>query len=143
MSAVGYSQRVVTLYDQPMWDSMERRKLELQSCSACGRFRYPPGPACPHCRSMEYRWTPVSGDGAILSWVVFHRQYFEDYPPPYNAVAVQLAEGPIIVSTLVGEKPEGSWIGAKVELDYEPHRGQLQHVVRLHAGDGGAARTKA
>jgi uncharacterized OB-fold protein len=131
---VGYSQRVVTLYDQPMWESMERRKLELQCCSGCGHFRYPPGPTCPHCLSMEHRWAPVSGEGTILSWVVFHRQYFEDYPPPYNAVAVQLAEGPILVSTLVGEKPEGSWIGAKVELGYEPHRGQLQHVVRAAGG---------
>jgi uncharacterized OB-fold protein len=128
---MGVSQRVVTLYDEPMWQSMERKRLELQACSSCGRFRYPPGPACPHCRSLAYSWKPVSGHGEILSWVVFHRQYFEDFPPPYNAVAVRLAEGPIIVSTLVGDAPEGSWIGAEVELDYQLHQGHLQHVVRL------------
>lgn len=138
---MSFSQRVVTIYDQPMWESMERRKLELQACVSCGRFRYPPGPTCPHCRSMEYRWQPVSGHGKILSWVVFHRQYFGDHPPPYNAVAVEIAEGPILISTLVGEKPEGSWIGAEVELDYLPHQGHLQHVVRLK-GCGRDASTK-
>jgi uncharacterized OB-fold protein len=128
---MGESQRVETLYDRPMWESMQRGRLELQSCAACGRFRYPPGPACPHCGSLDYRWKAVAGRGSILSWVVFHRQYFEDHPPPYNAVAVALDEGPIIVSNLVGEEPAGSWIGAKVMLDYRPHRGQMQHVVRL------------
>ncbi len=69
--------------------------------------------------NRSYTWKPLSGRGKILSWVVFHRQYFEDYPPPYNVVAVQLAEGPIVISNLTGDEPTGSWIGREVEICYE------------------------
>lgn len=128
---MGVSQRIESIYDLPMWRSVDERRLALQKCDDCGAFRYPPGPACPDCLSLQSTWTPVSGKGEILSWVVFHRKYFDDHPPPYNAVAVKLEEGPIVVSRLVGEEPKGDWIGRAVQLDYQPHNGRLQHVVRL------------
>jgi uncharacterized OB-fold protein len=42
------------------------------------------------------------------------------YPPPYNVIAVRLAEGPIMISNLEGDAPEGSWIGHIVRLIYVP-----------------------
>ena len=125
------SQPVISPYDVPMWESMARHALALQRCKACSRFRYPPGPACPHCLSLDCEWVEVSGRGKILSWVVFHRQYFDDYPPPYNVAAVVLEEGPIVLTNLVGREPEGSWIGAEVELCYEVHNGRTLHRARL------------
>lgn len=133
---MGLSQRVLTIYDKPMWESIERQKLELQCCSGCGKFRYPPGPTCPSCLSMDYRWQVIEGRGTILSWVVFHRKYFEDHKPPYNVVAVQIVEGPIIVTNLIGEEPKDSWIGKEVVFVYRSHQGRMQHAVRLVA-DGG------
>jgi uncharacterized OB-fold protein len=129
------SQRILAFYDLPMWDSMEREKMALPRCSHCERFRYPPGPICAHCSSMEYEWTEISGEGHILSWVVFHRQYFEDHPPPYNVIAVRLAEGPIIVSNLVGEEPAQSWIDRPVRITYRRHLDRTQHAFRLAAVD--------
>jgi uncharacterized OB-fold protein len=135
-----YAEPVITLYDAPMWESMARERMALQKCSRCGAFRYPPGPICPECTSLDYSWTEVSGAGRILSWVVFHRQYFEDYPPPYNVIAVRLAEGPIVVSNLVGAAPSGSWIDAPVAITYRRHRDRMQHAFRLDDGhaDSGA-----
>ena len=128
---MGISKPVLGLYDLPMWASIDREQLELQACAACGRFRYPPSPACPDCLSMAFDWKPVSGKGTILSWVVFHRKYFDDHPPPYNAVAVRLDEGPIVISNLVGEPPTGSWIGAAVELCYTRRGERMIHQVRM------------
>ena len=125
------SKPVMGLYDKPMWESMKAGKLELQKCRNCGKFRYPPAPICAHCLSMEYDWTPISGRGKILSWVIFHRQYFEDFPAPYNCVAVQLEEGPIVVTNLKGDEPKGSWIDAEVVFAYTEHAGRMQHHVRL------------
>ena len=113
------SRAVISMYDEPMWASIRAQRMELQQCSSCARFRYPPAPTCPHCLSMDYGWKPVSGRGQILSWVVFHRQYFDNYKPPYNVVAVQLEEGPIVMSNLIGPEPSGSWIGKPVALCYE------------------------
>jgi uncharacterized OB-fold protein len=126
------SQAVISFYDQPMWKSIHRERWELQQCDDCSKFQYPPSPACPHCLSMSLSWKPVSGRGTIISWVVFHRQYFDDYPPPYNVVTVQLDEGPLVITNLVGEEPQGSWIDRKVEVVYAPDvRGEPLPKVRL------------
>jgi uncharacterized OB-fold protein len=106
------------LYDGPMWDSIARRRMALQCCEACGAWQYPPGPGCTVCGSEALAWNPVSGRATILSWVVFHRQYLPAYPAPYNAIAVRLAEGPVMISNLDGAKPAGSWIGQAVGLIY-------------------------
>lgn len=122
---------VMGIYDKPMWESIGRRKLELMACRDCGKFRYPPAPICDDCLSMEQDWRPVSGRGTILSWVVFHKKYFDDHVPPYNSVAVRLEEGPIIMTNLVGPAPDDSWIGKSVELDYQECSGRLQHCARI------------
>ncbi len=127
------SKPVMGLHDIPMWDSIQREQLELQCCDACAAFRYPPAPVCPECLSEQASWKAVSGRGSILSWVVFHRKYFDDHPPPYNSVAVRLEEGPIVVSQLHGPQPEGSWIGQPVRLSYAEHAGRIQHHVLLAA----------
>lgn len=106
------------LYDTPMWEGIRTRGMKLQRCQSCGAWQYPPGPGCHACLSEELEWTPVSGEGAILSWAIFHRQYLSAYPAPYNVIAVRLAEGPVMISNLEGDQPDGSWIGQKVRLTY-------------------------
>jgi uncharacterized OB-fold protein len=123
------------LHDLPMWQSMETGTLALQACGDCGHVRYPPAPVCPVCLSEHARWKAVAGTGTILSWVVFHRQYFSDFPPPCNVVAVRLDEGPIVVTRLLGEAPEGSWIGRRIVLDYDEHLGRRQHHALLADGE--------
>lgn len=109
---------VMGLYDQPMWESINARAMKLQRCAACGAWHYPPGPSCPSCLSCDLVWTPLSGRGRILSWVVFHRHYLPAYPPPYNAVAVRLEEGPTMISNLEGAIPGEDSIGREVHLVY-------------------------
>ena len=131
---MGKTQPVMALDDRPMWDSIAEGALKLQKCSGCGAFRYPPGPICAECLSMESEWVAVDGGGNVLSWVVFHRKYFDDFPPPYNAVAVRLDEGPIVMTNLIGDPPEGSWIGHRVQLNYVDHDGRRQHAARIVDG---------
>ncbi|MEF2557380.1 OB-fold domain-containing protein [Aurantimonas sp. C2-5-R2] len=107
------------LYHDEMWASIKCERFELQQCTECSAFRYPPGPACPHCLSLKFICSPVSGKAEILSWVIFHKSYLESYPAPYNVIAVRLKEGPTMVSNLVGPLPSGSWIGRAVDLVYD------------------------
>jgi uncharacterized protein len=109
---------VVGLYDEPLWKSIRARAMELQRCTACNEWQYPPAPVCTHCGDEALKWTPVTGTGTIVSWVVFHKTYLEAYPAPYNAVAVRLTEGPVMVSNLEPPHPQGSWIGSPVRMDY-------------------------
>ncbi|MDB5857170.1 MAG: hypothetical protein JWQ76_859 [Ramlibacter sp.] len=110
--------RVMGLYDRPFWSHVAAGKMCLQCCDACRSFWYPPAAVCPACLASDWTWTPVSGRGSILSWVVYHRAYLPAYPPPYNVIAVRLEEGPLFMSNLEGGEPEGSWIGAPVRLTY-------------------------
>jgi len=128
---MGASTPYLGAYDRQMWDAMAQGKFRLQRCCSCKAMRYPTGPTCPSCLSMEFTWDEVSGSGEILSWVVFHRTYFDDFPAPYNVVAVRLAEGPIVMTSLHGPEPEGTWIGRRVKVGVRDHAGRFQHFVEL------------
>lgn len=106
------------LYDEPMWAGFAQKQLLLQRCSACGTHRYPPAAVCPKCLAPEHQWSPSAGSARIISWAIFHRQYLPAYPAPYNVIAVQLEEGPLMVSNLEGPAPEGAWIGHGVSLTW-------------------------
>ncbi|MDR5759565.1 MULTISPECIES: OB-fold domain-containing protein [unclassified Caballeronia] len=105
-------------YDLPMWRSIAGHAMELPCCADCGRFHYPPGPACPHCLSPALVWKPLSGKGEIISWVRFERTYLERYPAPYKVIAVRLAEGPVMISNPEPLDEAACAIGAKVRLVY-------------------------
>lgn len=128
---MGPSRPIVGHYDKPMWDAFARGAFVVQQCTACGTTRYPPGPACPECLSCDAVFEEVKGGGEILSWVRFHRPYFSDHLAPYNAVAVRLDEGPIVITNLLGEEPEGSWIGRRVRFSVVEQNGRAQHAAGL------------
>ena len=108
-------------YDKPMWDSVAEGAMRLQKCSECGRFRYPPGACCPDCLSTEAEWVEISGRGTILSWATFHRQYLPAYPVPATCIAVQLEEGPIVISNIDADAVARLKVDAAVELIYGEH----------------------
>jgi uncharacterized protein len=88
------------------WAGCARGELLVQACARCGRWRFPPRPMCPHCRSIEHTWEQVSGKGTIWSFVVPHPPLLPAYAPlaPYNVIVVALDEDPAI--RLVGNLVE-------------------------------------
>jgi uncharacterized OB-fold protein len=104
-----------------MWDSIAERAMRLQRCAVCGRWRYPPGPACPACLSTQAVWAPLSGRGRLLSWTTFHRQYLPAWPAPHTCVAVALAEGPIMIGNVDYAETGRLAIDAPMELIYDMH----------------------
>jgi NAD(P)-dependent dehydrogenase (short-subunit alcohol dehydrogenase family)/uncharacterized OB-fold protein len=77
-------------------------RLELQRCAACQAVQYPPREACSRCLSNELEWTPMSGQGELLSETVLrHSQelYFRERVP-WRVGLVRLAEGVTVVAHL-------------------------------------------
>lgn len=107
------------VYEAPFWESVQRHDLRLQRCAECAAYRYPPGPACPRCLSQEAEWAPLSGRGRLLSWVVFHRQYFPELPVPYLVAAVETFEGPILLANLVNLGQQRPRLDLPVRITYE------------------------
>lgn len=82
----------------PFWAGTARGQLLVQACDGCGRWRFPPRPMCPRCRSLVARWERTSGAGTIWSFVASHPPLLPAYAElaPYNVIVVALDEDPTI-----------------------------------------------
>jgi hypothetical protein len=91
------------------WSSLEQGRLRFQRCAACENRWLPPRTECPRCWSAEWAWEEASGEGRVVSWVVFHTAFHEAFRDrvPYNVAVVELAEGPRLVTNLI-EPVDGS-----------------------------------
>ena len=107
-------------FDRPFFDSAREDLLRLPKCEACGHLFFPPAKRCPACGGMKLVWTVLSGRGRLWSWVVFHRQYFADMPPPYTVVRVQLEEGPYLLGNLVDTNGREPFKDAPMRVVFKP-----------------------
>jgi len=108
--------------NRPFWDGCRERRLMLQCCDHCGFQRYPAAPACPRCLSAGSTWRAASGRGTLFSFIVFHRAYHPAWTKkvPYNVSLVELDEGPIMLSNVVGIANDDLRIGMALAATFEP-----------------------
>ena len=102
------------------WEHAQAGRLAMQVCADCGDVHFPASPVCPNCLSGTQSWQPVSGAGTLESWVAFHRAYWPGFSEdlPYDVCLVRLAEGPLLVSNLVGGVGAAT-LGAPVHVVFE------------------------
>ncbi len=103
------------------WESCRRHAMALQHCNACGAFRYPPRPLCPHCHATDADWQPVSGRGQVYVSLVVHQSRDPGWEAetPYNLSMIELEEGPRMWSNVLGCPPEDVRIGDAVVVQYD------------------------
>ena len=84
--------------DDTFWKKTKEGKLAVESCSDCGRLRFPPRPMCPWCQSQATEWKEMSGKGRIWSFCVSHPPLIPVFAEraPYPVVIVELDEDPTI-----------------------------------------------
>lgn len=107
----------LTTWNRPYF--AQARDLYLQHCNRCGTWVFYPRAVCPACLSDEaLEWRQASGEGTILSYSLVHRPqhpgFYDDVPIPL--VAVQLKEGPTVISELVDADPDEIAIGLPVRV---------------------------
>lgn len=56
-------------WTQPFWNATAQGQLLAPRCGDCERFRWPPGPFCPHCQSQSVEWLPA-GSARIYSFTI-------------------------------------------------------------------------
>jgi hypothetical protein len=126
----------VTPLTEPYWAAARQRKLVIQRCDGCGKLRFPPELACFYCGSLKSTWTQVSGRAALFSWTVAYPPllpYFHQRAP-WPVVAVQVEEGPRLISNLVGVPVEDYEIGMPLEADFEDVGSEITLVVFRRRG---------
>lgn len=98
--------------------ALERGELILPRCDVCGRHHWYPRPRCPHCGSHQVRWRTAAGTGTVYARTIVRRGAPKSAgPDPYTLAVVELAEGPRMLTRIVGPGSEEVAIGAAVRLD--------------------------
>jgi uncharacterized OB-fold protein len=106
-------------FTQPWWDAAAEGRLLLMRCSTCGKAHYYPRPFCPRCGADTVSWEEASGDATLYTWSVVHQN---DLPPfnervPYVAAVVDLAEGPRMMTNVVGCEFDALEAGMALRLE--------------------------
>lgn len=105
---------------QPFWDATRRHELRVQQCADCDAYQFPPQMLCAACLSENQRWEQVQGIGTVYSYTIIHRPptpAFDD-EVPYVVAEVELAEGPLMLTNIVGCPPEEVFVGMPVGVTF-------------------------
>ncbi|MFD7443666.1 Zn-ribbon domain-containing OB-fold protein [Streptomyces sp. NPDC059909] len=110
------------------WDGLTRHELLLWTCDKCGTAYWPKSYCINHENdefAQKMSWKPSSGMGRIFAMnrheYAFHPGFREAVP--YFYALVELDEGPLISSTIVGEQPTDpiADTGRRVRIAYEDY----------------------
>lgn len=112
------------LVARSFWVAVAERRLSLPKCSLCGRYHFYPRPFCPFCWSEELCWNDVSGRGTLYTYSIIPEKV------PHIVAMVDLAEGPRLMTTVIGCEPKGLWIGMSLEVDFVQVEGKTVPVFR-------------
>jgi uncharacterized OB-fold protein len=90
----------------------------MQRCAACSQLQFYPRLYCVACLSDQMTWEIVSGRGDVYSYSTIYRALspaFKDQVP-YIVAAVDLREGPRMMTRLVDCAPGEVHVGMPVEV---------------------------
>ena len=108
-------------WQMPFWRSLEERRVKVQRCDQCGRFRYIPKELCPNCHTEGATWTPISGHGEVYTYTVVRRAPTPAFQEeaPYAIAHVTMDESFRMISRVVRIDPDDVRIGMPVRIAYE------------------------
>jgi len=116
---------IVTRDNTFFWEGLQRGELLLQRCTACGVLRHPPAPMCGRCHSLAWDTQRASGRGIVYSYCIPHEPPIPGFTPPYVVALIELAEGPRLVSNLLGVDISQVRIGMAVRAELATDDPQL------------------
>jgi uncharacterized protein len=104
---------------QKFWAACAQGTLLLTRCAACAAVRWYPRSRCPECGGGEAETFPASGRGTVYTFTIVRRASGGFAAAvPYVVAYVELAEGPRILTNIIGCAPERVRIGQPVTLTF-------------------------
>ena len=99
---------------RPFYEAAAGGRFLIRRCQACQRAHWYPRALCPFCFGGT-AWEEASGQGVIYSVSVMRR-----VSPPYALAYVTLAEGPTMMTNMVGCDLDALRIGQAVRVVFHP-----------------------
>jgi len=86
------------------WEGARQGRLLLQRCKECNQVQFPPRHQCIKCWSADLVWFESGGRGTVESFTIVRRAPTAELREmiPYVVAAVSLAEGPRMITNIVG-----------------------------------------
>jgi uncharacterized OB-fold protein len=109
---------------QAFWDGLKTDKFLLWTCKNCGAQYWPVSFCRNHANEAFFgnmEWAEASGRGTVFAFNIHYTAldaaFQEDVP--YVFALIELEEGPLFPSNIVGCAPEDVKIGMPVEVTFE------------------------
>lgn len=108
-----------TLETVEFWDGCASERLLLPRCDECHEHIWYPRLVCPFCGSQSVSYVESSGLGTVYSFTVVRRGSgaYRD-AAPYILAMIELDEGPIMMTNVVGS--DQVTIGMPVQVVFDP-----------------------
>lgn len=121
---------------QDFWDGCKAGELRLQRCSACTQSYFPPRPSCPKCGGREVEAYTASGQATLYSYVINHRPRPDMGTEPHSIAVVTLAEGPRMMTNIVGcpQTPEALQLDMPLEVTFARQNDEISLPLFQPAG---------
>lgn len=109
------------------WEGAARGELVLQRCRACGAVQHRPRALCVSCLDGSVEHFVASGRGVVHSFTVTHQNQAPGFREacPYVLAYVELAEGPRLLTNVVGCEPAAVRIGLPVKVAFAVTDGEF------------------
>jgi uncharacterized OB-fold protein len=102
---------------EAFWRATAEGRLLLPVCQDCDTVIWYPRTLCPACRGQSVSWTEASGEGTVYSFTVVHRSMGPwREAAPYVIAYVELAEGPRVMTNIIGCEPDAVFVGQSVRI---------------------------
>jgi len=109
-----------TRLSQRYWDGCREGEIRFQRCDNCGAVPPRPTTICPRCLSRSLTWETSAGFGSLYSWTVVWRPQHPAFRVPYAPAIIELDEGLVLMSAMVGCDPEDLFAGMRVQAEFHP-----------------------
>lgn len=126
-----------TKISAPFWEACRRGELKIQRCTACGTHVYYPAYMCPACSSLALDWVVVSGRGTVYSRTRIEEPVSaaSGTREPLVVALVELEEGPVMMTNIVGPDADTVAIGDAVHVTFQPVSDTISLPVFVRSGD--------
>jgi len=109
---------------EPFWEGLKRHEFLLFRCQTCGAWYWPPAFCRNHANEPLFgnlAWEPASGKGKVFAFNIHYRAFHPGFAQdiPYVYALIELDEGPMFGTRIVGCDPKEVYIGMPVEVLYE------------------------
>ncbi len=108
----------------PFWEALKEHKFMLFRCKKCGAWYWP----VAFCRFHDneplfgnMEWTEASGKGKVFTFNIVYRAFHPGFEAdiPYVYALIELDEGPMFGSQILGCDVKEVYVGMPVEVFYE------------------------